>query len=185
MLKERGGQRHDYSIERREFIRRVGAGVLAAGVIPASAAKSPNIAFNTANLVAHVTGYRYQLTNWMNQHKQTIAATDAAAWRAICKEIAATGFRAVEVWEAHAAPESIDQAKAKEWKSILDEAGLKPVAYAGHLSRETLQICRWLEIPRIDGGLGNLPPDQATALCKEFGIGFNIENPRKRPRRRF
>ena len=112
----------------------------------------------------------------MDQHKATIAATDEAAWRAICKDIAAAGFSAVEVWEAHAAPESLDEAKAKRWRRILDEAGLSPVAYAGGLRRETLRICRWLGIPHIDGGLRDLAPAPATALCREFGIRFNIEN---------
>lgn len=134
------------------------------------------IAFNTANLVARVSGYRFQLGHWMDQHNQTIAATDETAWRAICKEIAAAGFTAVEVWEAHAAPESLDEAKARLWRKILDDAGLLPVAYAGGLRRETLRMCHWMGIPHIDGGLRDLAPDPATALCREHGIGFNLEN---------
>ena len=171
-------------IHRREFIRRTAGGTLAALVMPAgarparglAAADASKIAFNTANLVASVTGYRYQLIQWMVQHKKTIAATDSAAWRAICSEIAAAGFKAVEVWEAHASPEALDRARTMEWKEILRGAGLRPVAYAGRLSRETVQLCQWLEIPHIDGGLGNLTPEQATDLCRESGIGFNIEN---------
>lgn len=134
------------------------------------------MAFNTANLVARVSGYRYELGNWMEQHKKTVAATDAAAWRAICREIAAAGFRAVEIWEAHASPGALDQAKAAQWKSILEEFGLEPVAYAGILGQETLEICTWLGTPHIEGGLGNLKPDQATSLCERYKIGFNIEN---------
>ncbi len=164
-------------IPRREFIHRSGIGALAAGLLPIpGVAKSADIAFNTANLVARVTNYRYDLNNWMNQHKQTVAATDAAAWRAICNEIAAAGFKAVEIWEAHASPEALDEAKTMDWKKILLEAGLKPIAYAGGLRHETLQICRWLGIPHIDGGLGNLNPGQATEMCKEFKIRFNLEN---------
>jgi sugar phosphate isomerase/epimerase len=139
-------------------------------------AAEPKIAFNTANLVARVTGYRYELKNWMGQHAKTVEATDAAAWRSICEEIAQTGFKTVEVWEAHASPEKLDQAKAMEWKQILRQAGLQAIAYAGRLSPETVRICRWLEIPHVDGGLGGLTPEQATALCQESGIRFNIEN---------
>ncbi|MFA7235656.1 MAG: hypothetical protein WC058_02230 [Phycisphaeraceae bacterium] len=29
---------------------------------------TPIIAFNTANLVARVSGYRFKLSNWMEQH---------------------------------------------------------------------------------------------------------------------
>jgi sugar phosphate isomerase/epimerase len=112
----------------------------------------------------------------MEQHAKTVAATDAVAWRSICGEIAASGFKAVEVWEAHASPETLNRARAMEWKTILLEAGLKPVAYAGSLSPETARICQWLEIPHIDGGLGELNPEEATALCRETGIRCNIEN---------
>jgi len=167
-------------LTRREFLAATGAGaaalsnprrLLAAGVPPAS-----RVSFNTANLVGRVSGYRYELSHWMDQHNKTIAATDEAAWRAICKEIAATGFKAVDVWEAHAAPESLDESKAKTWKRVLDESGLTPVSYAGGLRRETLRICQWLGIPHIDGGLRDNTPQSATALCREHGVRYNFEN---------
>ncbi|HVO10049.1 MAG TPA: sugar phosphate isomerase/epimerase family protein [Vicinamibacteria bacterium] len=183
-------ERHDSpALDRRGFIRRSGLGAVAALTVPgalvsaadeAQAAKAApaasRIAFNTANLVAQVSGWHYKLSGWMDQHNKTIAATDEAAWRAICKQIAAAGFKAVEVWEAHAAPESLDEAKAKAWKQALVENGLQPIGYAGGLRRQTLQVCRWLGIPRINGGLRDHQPDAATALCREFGVGFNIEN---------
>jgi len=168
------------SLTRRAFLAATGAGA-AALAAPRSLLAGPpmpakNPAFNTANLVARVTGYRYQLSLWMEQHKKTVAATDEAAWRAICKEIAAAGFKAVEVWEAHAAPESLDEAKARTWKRILDDNGLRPVAYAGGLRPETLRICQWLGIPHLDGGLRDATAEKATALCREHGVRFNIEN---------
>ncbi len=168
------------SLTRRAFLAATGAGAIVAAsprdllAAPPTPAKDP--AFNTANLVARVTGYRYQLSHWMEQHEKTVAATDEAAWRAICKEIAAAGFKAVEVWEAHAAPQSLDEAKARTWKRILEDNGLSPVAYAGTLRPETLRMCQWLGIPHIDGGLRDSTPETATALCREHGIKFNIEN---------
>jgi L-ribulose-5-phosphate 3-epimerase len=168
------------ALTRRAFLAATGGGAtLALGApraLVASPAPAKRVAFNTANLVARVSGYRYELSHWMDQHNQTIAATDEAAWRAICKEIAAAGFEAVEVWEAHAAPESLDEAKARRWKRILDDNGLVPVAYAGGLRPETLRICQWLGIPHVDGGLRENTPEKATALCREHGIRFNIEN---------
>jgi sugar phosphate isomerase/epimerase len=167
-------------LSRRAFLAATGAGAVAAvspRVVSAAAptpAKDP--AFNTANLVARVTGYRYQLSHWMEQHEKTVAATDEAAWRAICKEIAAAGFKAVEVWEAHASPEALDEAKARAWKRILEDNALTPVAYAGRLRPETLRICQWLGIPHVDGGLGENTPEKATALCREHDVRFNIEN---------
>jgi hypothetical protein len=79
------------SLSRRSFLAATGAGA-ATGLAPrALFADAPvpakRVVFNTANLVARVTGYRYELSHWMDQHNKTIAATDEAAWRAICKEI--------------------------------------------------------------------------------------------------
>jgi L-ribulose-5-phosphate 3-epimerase len=160
------------SFTRREFLAAAGGGAALALAAPRGLHASPaipgkDVAFNTANLVARVSGYRYELAHWMDQHEKTIAATDEAAWRAICGEIAGKGFKAIEVWEAHAAPESLDEAKAQRWKRILDENGLTP---------ETLRICQWLGIPHVDGGLRDNTPEKATALCREHGVRFNIEN---------
>jgi len=136
------------------------------------------VAFCGANLVARVSDYQFELKNWMKQHHATIKATDAAEWRAICEEIAAAGFKGIEVWAAHASPERLtNKGLAMEWKKIMDGAGLKPVAYAGAtLGRDAFQVCEWLEIPHVDGQIGGLTPDAATKLCAEFGIGFNLEN---------
>ncbi len=142
----------------------------------AAKANQARIAFNTANLVGRVSGYRYELRHWGEQHQKTVAATDEQAWRAICQEIAATGFGAVEIWEAHAAPESLNRKKARTWRRILEETGLKPIGYAGSLRRETLQVCQWLGIPRINGGLRGQSPEQATSLCREMAVSFNLEN---------
>jgi sugar phosphate isomerase/epimerase len=161
---------------RRAFL---GAGAAALAMAPRAlraAAPSGVVAFNTANLVARVSGYRYALASWMEQHKKTIAATDEAAWRGICEEIAKAGFEAVEVWEAHAAPESLDAAKTRAWRKILEEHRLTPVAYAGGVRKETLRIAADMGIPHVDGGLRDNTPEQATALCREHGVKFNIEN---------
>jgi L-ribulose-5-phosphate 3-epimerase len=169
-------------LNRRQFLN---AGALgAAGLWLAQAgcvssqpsAAKKRLAFNTANLVARVSNYRYELKHWGEQHQKTVALTDEAAWAVICKEIAAAGFPAVEIWEAHAAPESLNRDKTMRWKRILDDHGLRPIGYGGSFRRETLQICQWLGIPYINGGLRGQTPEQATALCQEFGVRFNIEN---------
>ncbi len=134
------------------------------------------IAFNTANLVARVSGYHFELKHWGEQHARTVRETDEAAWRAICHDIAGAGSWAVEVWEAHAAPEALNEEKAAAWKRILDEAGLTPVGYAGKLSSRTVQICRWLGIPCINGGLGSLSLADADTLCQSSGVRFHFEN---------
>ncbi len=153
-----------------------GTGCQSSGRRPQANPSPAPIAFNTANLVGQVTDYHYELKQWGDQHQKTMAATDERAWAAICAAIAAAGFRAVEVWEAHASPEKLNRSRAATWKAILKDHGLLPIAYAGHLSRETLEVCQWLDIPHIDGGLGSLTLPAATDLCRNFGIGFNFEN---------
>lgn len=170
-------------MNRREFFTRsilTIAGLAVGGVSCRSArtgaSVTPRIAFNTANLVGRVSGYRYELKQWGQQHQRTVAATDEKAWHAICADVAAAGYRAVEIWEAHAAPETLNAARARTWRQILEDHGLEAVAYAGGLRPETLRICQWLGIPHVNGGLRGLAPDSATTLCREFGVAFNLEN---------
>jgi L-ribulose-5-phosphate 3-epimerase len=168
-------------INRRQFIHTAalsttGVWLVQTGCVSTPRAANKRIAFHTANLVARFTNYRFELKNWGEQHQKTVALTDEAAWTAICREIAGAGFRAVDIWEAHAAPESLTREKAGRWKRILDDHGLRAVGYGGGLRRETLQICQWLGIPHVDGGLRGQTPEQATALCREHGVSFNLEN---------
>jgi sugar phosphate isomerase/epimerase len=167
------------TLDRRAFLGALGAGV--AGVVAGCRTSlrdglRPPVAFNTANLAGRCTGYRFELSNWADQHARTVARTDLAEWAAICEEIARTGFHAVEIWEAHASPEALTQARAREWRRVLDSFGLLPVGYAGGLRAETLEICRWLGIPQISGGLRGLSPAEATRLCRAHGVQFNYEN---------
>ena len=171
------------AVSRRQFLGRsvlAGAGLMA-GSLGCSSLKSrqgssARVAFITANLVGRVSGYRFELAHWGEQHKQTIAATDATAWRSICRDISATGYRAVDIWEAHAAPEVMNRERGATWKAILDECGLKATGYGGGLSRKTLEICQWLGISQMNGYPGDNTPEQATALCREMGVRFNVEN---------
>lgn len=162
---------------RRVFLRSGTAlTAVALGVSRSAAAGDSRVAFVTANLVAQVSGWRFELAHWGDQHKKTVAATDEGAWRAICAEIAGCGFQAVEVWEAHAAPEVMDREKAAAWKAVLDEQGLKPIGYGGQFSRKTVEICQWLGIPQINGWMDDETRPEASSLCRDTGVRFNIEN---------
>jgi sugar phosphate isomerase/epimerase len=173
---------HPTPINRRQFLGHAACATLASlagGCTTASRTRSQaeaRIAFNTANLVARVSGYRYRLESWGDQHRKTVAATDEAAWTGICREISGAGFRAIEIWEAHASPETMTFKRASTWKTIMSDHGLRPVAYAGRLSRKTADICQWLNIPHIDGNIGGLRPDQAREVCHSTGVRFNTEN---------
>lgn len=133
------------------------------------------IAFNTANLVARVSNYQFELKNWGAQVALTVEQTDEMAFRDICREIKAAGYNAVELWEAHIDPTVMNAERAQIWKQILDENGLQVVAYAGGIRPESVEVCKLLGIPQICGGL-RVTLDEATKLCRDLGIAFNYEN---------
>jgi sugar phosphate isomerase/epimerase len=138
------------------------------------------IAFNGANLVGRCTGYRFELKNWHQQDLKTVAITDEKEWRDICQEIKKAGFKAIEVWQSHASPQTLDAKKAERWKAIMDEAGLKPIGYAGHINAKGAQVCKWLGITQISGGLwpphSPTDPKELTSICEESGVLYNYEN---------
>jgi sugar phosphate isomerase/epimerase len=133
------------------------------------------IAFNSANLVGRVTGYRFEMAGWMDQHKQTVKTTDAAEFAKICAEIAASGFTDVELWQALADPSVMTQETAKEWRAIAEDHGLRLIGYGGYIGTGAEKVSRWLGIDTINGMFG-LSPDDATKLCRDNGVRCNYEN---------
>ena len=133
------------------------------------------IAFNSANLVGRVSGYRFEMSGWMEQHKQTVKTTDAAEFAKICAEIADTGFTAVELWQALADPSVMTEQSAKEWRAIADDHGLELIGYGGYIGTGAENVSRWLGIDTINGMFG-LKPDEATKLCRDNGVRCNYEN---------
>lgn len=134
------------------------------------------IAFNTANLVARVTGHRFELSNWGQQHQKTAQQTDEKAWADICREISEAGYRAAEVWLAHVDPSTTDEAKAKQFRRIMDDHGLKPIGLAGGLTEDSSRVCQWMGIPFAAGGLGGDTIDDVAAIVEKTGIRYNLEN---------
>jgi len=168
---------------RRQFFRNTVIGSLGIAAATSGCASvggsgrgDPKVAFVTANFVARVSGYRFELARWGDQHKKTIAATDSKAWEGICRDIADAGFQAIEIWEAHAAPEAMNRERAATWKAIMADHGLKPIGYGGSFNQKTVEICQWLGVGQINGGKGDLSPEQATDLCRASGVRFNLEN---------
>jgi sugar phosphate isomerase/epimerase len=133
------------------------------------------IAFNSANLVGRVSGWRFEMSDWMDQHKQTVKTTDAKQFAAICREIADTGFTAVELWQALADPSVTTEQTAKDRRAIAGDHGLELIAYGGYIGTGAEKVSRWLGIEVINGMFG-LPPDEATELCKANGVRCNYEN---------
>jgi L-ribulose-5-phosphate 3-epimerase len=133
------------------------------------------IAFNTANLVARFSGYRFKLEDWGTQAQLTVQKTDNHEWGKICDDIVAAGFKAVEVWVAHVDP-SIGETAAKERRKIADDHGLKLVGLAAGPTAENFKLCQWMGIPAINGGLWGNDLAGARKLTKSTDIRWNYEN---------
>ena len=155
------------------------AGVPVVGAVTASVSDSKRrsrVAFNTANLVARVTDYRFELKHWNDQVKKTIAATDERAWADICREISVAGYRAVEIWVAHVDPSVMTDARAKLFRKILEDSNLEPIGLGASLNDDTARICQQLGIPTCNGGLGRNGLKSVQQLVQSTGIQFNYEN---------
>jgi L-ribulose-5-phosphate 3-epimerase len=135
-----------------------------------------NICFNTANLVARVTGYHFKMDKWGEQHEKTVAATNEHEWAAICAEIAGAGYHAVEVWAAHADPRVTTEARARAYRRIMDDHGLVPVGFAGGLTDGSARICQWMGIPAANGGFWGTSLAEVRRIVAETGLRCNYEN---------
>jgi sugar phosphate isomerase/epimerase len=134
------------------------------------------VSFNTANLVARVTGYHFKMDKWGEQHEKTVAATNEREWAAICGEIAAAGFTAVEVWAAHCDPRVTSEARARANRRIMEDHGLAPVGFAGGLTDGSARVCQWMGIPAANGGFWGTSLADVRRIVSETGLKCNFEN---------
>ncbi len=134
------------------------------------------IAFNTASLVARCGGHQYKFEDWGLWSDRTVAATNEAHWEGICEDVSAAGYRGIEVWEAHASPNTMTEARARNWQDIMARHGLEPVAFGGMPTRQNAEICNWLGISVMNSGLWGVFVEEAEMVCQEFGLKFNFEN---------
>jgi sugar phosphate isomerase/epimerase len=134
------------------------------------------IAFYTANLVGRVSGYRFELKQWGQQHDRTAQETDAASWAHICRDIAAAGYRAAEVWIAHVDPRYVNEAQARERKMIAADAGIDIIALAAPCTADTARVAGWMEVQMLNGGLWGTDLAATQAILQAGGLRWNFEN---------
>jgi sugar phosphate isomerase/epimerase len=134
------------------------------------------IAFNTANLVAHYSGYRYAMADWGKQAQQVTERTGVSEWAEICRKIRACGYSAIEVWVALVEKCAADAERAAEFARVMQENELTPVALGGPLTNTTAALCQMLHIPAICGGYWGSDRITSVRLMRESGIHYNYEN---------
>ena len=134
------------------------------------------IAFNTANLVAHYSGYRYALADWGKQAEQVTENTGVREWAEICQKIRACGYEAIEVWVALVEKCASDDKRAAEFVRVMKENKLIPVALGGPLNDTTAVLCKKLGIPAVCGGYWGSDRDTSVRVMRQTGIRYNYEN---------
>ncbi len=140
------------------------------------ATATDRIAFNTANLVARESGYRFKLSEWGKQDALTRERTTEQTWEAICDEVAGAGYRAVEVWAAHVDPPRMTAERCRTFRRILDDHGLTPIGLAGPLTTDTARVCRALGIPACNGGFWGTSRQAVVEQIQATGLAANYEN---------
>lgn len=140
------------------------------------------ILFNTANLVARFSGYRFTLSDWDTQDRKTVESTDDREFARICAEVKACGYDAVELWIAHCHPGKVGVEGARARRKIAADHGLAVHAVAGSYTAENLRVAEALGARMICGGLWGTDFASVKALVKGSGVAYNIENhPEKTP----
>ncbi|HEV7301544.1 MAG TPA: sugar phosphate isomerase/epimerase family protein [Tepidisphaeraceae bacterium] len=137
---------------------------------------SVQIAFNSANLVAHYSGYQFKLAEWGKQHELASQRTGIAEWNDICQRIRACGYDAIEVWVALVERCETDEVMADAFAKALRDNQLKPAMLAGTLNDKTATICKRLGIPAVAGGYWGSDKATATRVMRATGIHYNFEN---------
>lgn len=137
---------------------------------------SITIAFNTANLVAQHSGWRFRLADWGKQEAQVIERTDVEAWEEICARVASCGYTAMEVWMAHLRRCDGDEPRAARFLRAAQSHGLSMVALAGAMTEPNAELCVRLGIPAVCGGYWGSDHDTSVRLMRRTGVLYNYEN---------
>jgi L-ribulose-5-phosphate 3-epimerase len=156
-----------------------------AGVTQAWGAVWMKIAFVTANYVARASRYALSPFRWDEAERVTVEQFSRHEWHAILDEIAGLGIRSVEVWRAHANPDSLSEEDARALQDALTSRGMRGVSYAAGLwgaatnpagAEATFRAARALQLPIIAGGMDAASVPVAAALAHRYGVKVAIEN---------
>ena len=147
-----------------------------------------HISFMSANFVARELGYRMS-DGWPQGDAAAQAYfsplnTFEERFDAMLGEIAALGFKALDLWTGHLNWQWATPAHLGIAKALLQKHGLRVVSYAGGFGgapaalEAACQVCRQLNIPVLGGGTSLLGSDRETlvATLRKHGLIFAHEN---------
>jgi L-ribulose-5-phosphate 3-epimerase len=138
------------------------------------------LTFCSANYVARAANYALRPFNWGEAERITVERMSPAAFDEMCRDVAAAGFRTIEVWRGHAWHATIDEASASELRQTLARHELTPVSYAGGLSgpeaEAMMRATRLLGIDLVAGGLPLERAPEIARLARNHQVRIGIEN---------
>jgi sugar phosphate isomerase/epimerase len=138
------------------------------------------LTFCSANYVARAANYALHPFDWGAAERLTVERMSPAAFDDICRDVAAAGFRTIEVWRAHAWHATLDEAAAGQLRAAMQRHGLTPVSYAGGLSgpeAETmLRAAGLLGVNLVAGGLPLQRAPELADLARKHHVRIGIEN---------
>ncbi len=148
-----------------------------------------HISFITANYVARESGYALRPFQWGQAAQATSQAfhgpRSAEKFSELCRLIKQAGFAYVDLWVAHLDPLLATDTQVGEARAILQEYGLKIVAYTAGLGRPDMpraaaervyQVAQAIGAPLLGVGLHPSNTRLAYDLGREYQIRYAIEN---------
>ncbi len=137
------------------------------------------LSFSTANYVGRANGYRPELISWSAAERITYEQTSLDDFAALCRDIVAAGFDAIDLWKAHAWPSTLTPESADELLGLLRSYDLEAVSYAGELDANApamLRAARLLGIKLVCGELDAAVAHQVAIQARQRGVRVGIEN---------
>lgn len=134
------------------------------------------ILFNTANLVAQFSGWKFQLERWMEEERKVIEGTDAKVFDRICHDIHAAGYDAMELWVAHCYPQALTSTQIRERRRIAEENGVRIVALAAPCTPANVKVAEVLGCESINGGMGGNSLSEIHSLIGSSSVVYNYES---------
>jgi len=142
-----------------------------------------SISFISANFVGRALGYPGGwVGDWMKFDAATLAAAPAEQLDPIAKEVAAEGFRNIDLWTAHCHWQQHSAQAAERVREICAANNLNLTSYVGGFEAENredveklFRSMNRLGAPMFAGMSWGLPDEQRAAVIDDVASEYNIK----------
>lgn len=150
----------------------------------------PTTSFISANYVARALNYKGP-HDWMPNNDATVAAATPEHFLAVCQDVVAAGFDAIDIWTAHCHFQHHAREGGEDYleqvKGFCSQFDLTITSYAGGFEAKSpadiervFKFMKQLGAPLFAGGIHGLPPADlcraANELCTRLNLRYGFEN---------